>query len=224
MSEIIEPLEPEHFYHIYNHAVGDDDFFKSQNDYYFFLEKFQKYVLPFFDVYAYTLMPNHFHLVLHAHSPASIKETLEEFYKEKDGLYRWSQGKENIESAVLSKALGNLFDTYARYFNTAHNRKGTLFTRSFKRKLVTSETHLQDLIKYVHLNPVEANFCKHPSQWKHSSFNSIVGTKETFVKKAEVIDLFFNLENFIFCNTKPILTIGNQLPKEPFNKPFDLPF
>jgi putative transposase len=220
MADHFELLEPEHFYHIYNHAVSNDNCFINPSDYYFFLEKFKKYACPFFDLHAYTLMPNHFHLVVNSHSPERMKETLEDYYQQKHGLYKWSKGKENMESKVLSKAMSNLFDTYTKNFNSVHSRKGALFMRPFKRKVVTSDTHLQDLIKYVHLNPVEAKFCKQPSQWKYSSYNEIIGTKETIVKREAVIELFFNRENFIFCNTKPILKIENGLIEDISDLPF----
>lgn len=220
MADYYEPLEPEHFYHIYNHAVSTDNCFINPGDYHFFMEKFKKYACPFFDLHAYALMRNHFHLVVQTHTPSSMKDTLEEYYQQEHGLYKWSKGKENMESLVLSKAMSNLFDTYTKNFNTVHNRKGPLFRGPFKRDLVTSDEHLQDLIKYVHLNPVEANFCKHPSQWKYSSYNEIIGTKETIVKREEVIELFFNRENFIFCNTKPVLKIGNGILEDISDLPF----
>ena len=184
------------------------------------MEKFNKYVLPFFNVYAYTLMPNHFHYVVQAKSFLSINETLEEYSKQKHGLYKSMKGKENVESWVLSKCISNFCNTYTKNYNKIYGRKGALFMRPFSRKPVTDDTHLQDLIKYVHLNPVEANFCKQPSQWKYSSYNEIIGTRETIVKREEVIELFFNRENFIFCNTKQVLKIENG-PSEDI---FDLPF
>ena len=58
------PLEEDRFYHIYNHAVGDELFFKSDENYKFFLRRFKKYVHPYVDLYAYCLMSNHFHFVV----------------------------------------------------------------------------------------------------------------------------------------------------------------
>ena len=34
MSIKLEPLEPDHFYHIYNHAVSEDNLFRKQSDYF----------------------------------------------------------------------------------------------------------------------------------------------------------------------------------------------
>ena len=40
MAEILTPLEPDKFYHIYNHAIGKENFFENDNDYKWFLDKF----------------------------------------------------------------------------------------------------------------------------------------------------------------------------------------
>ena len=51
-------------YHIYNHANGDDNIFREQDNYRFFLEKYVKYINPVADTFAYCLMRNHFHLMV----------------------------------------------------------------------------------------------------------------------------------------------------------------
>ena len=60
----MEPLLPDYFYHIYNHANGDDNLFREQENYRFFLQQYAKYINPIADTYAYCLMPNHFHLLV----------------------------------------------------------------------------------------------------------------------------------------------------------------
>jgi hypothetical protein len=51
-------------YHIYNHANGNDNLFKSDENFYFFLNKVSIHLAPVADLYAYCLMPNHFHFLL----------------------------------------------------------------------------------------------------------------------------------------------------------------
>jgi REP element-mobilizing transposase RayT len=59
-----EPIVHGNVYHLYNHANGNINLFRSDENYRFFLEKYAKYVTPYFDTYAYCLMPNHFHFLV----------------------------------------------------------------------------------------------------------------------------------------------------------------
>ena len=56
------PFEPDGHYHIYNHAVGNDNIFREEENYDFFLRKVSSRIMPFANVIAYCLMGNHFHL------------------------------------------------------------------------------------------------------------------------------------------------------------------
>jgi putative transposase len=60
----IQKLEPDCFYHIYNRGINGCTIFENLDNYLFFLKQFSKYVIPLCDIYAYCLMPNHFHFVL----------------------------------------------------------------------------------------------------------------------------------------------------------------
>ena len=57
-------MQPEIFYHIYNHANGSENLFRVEDNYRFFLERWGKYVEPVANTYAYCLMPNHFHALI----------------------------------------------------------------------------------------------------------------------------------------------------------------
>lgn len=76
------------------------------------------------EILAFNLMPNHFHLLLR-----QLKE----------------QG--------ISKFLGNLQNSYTRYFNTRHKRDGSLFLDQFKAKLIMTDEQLLHVSRYIHLNP-----------------------------------------------------------------------
>jgi len=78
MANTKTPLEADKMFHIYNHAVGKDNFFNSSDNYNFFLLKLKKYLQNYIDIYAYCLMPNHFHFVIKVKSEKII---LNEFTK-----------------------------------------------------------------------------------------------------------------------------------------------
>jgi len=73
MSNIInDTLELGNYYHIYNRGVNSCDIFKEDENYFFFLSKFSNYLLDFVDVYAYCLMPNHFHILIKVNDSLSF--------------------------------------------------------------------------------------------------------------------------------------------------------
>ena len=59
-----EPLLPGQYYHIFNHAVGDENLFRQAANYLYFLERYGHYIFPIARTYAYCLMPNHFHILV----------------------------------------------------------------------------------------------------------------------------------------------------------------
>lgn len=58
------PLEPDCVYHVYNRANGHERIFLSDENYRYFLAQYGKYVGPYTDLFAYCLMPNHFHFLI----------------------------------------------------------------------------------------------------------------------------------------------------------------
>jgi hypothetical protein len=55
---------PSHTYHIYNHANGADDLFRSPANYDYFKRKWCEYIDPVGETLVYCLMPNHFHAMV----------------------------------------------------------------------------------------------------------------------------------------------------------------
>jgi len=58
-------LIPGHIYHIFNRGNNSRKIFFSRENYLFFLQKINTYLLPHADVLAWCLMPNHFHLMVY---------------------------------------------------------------------------------------------------------------------------------------------------------------
>ena len=51
-------------YHIFNQGNNNQNIFFERDSYLFFLQKLRTYFLPYADVFAWCLMPNHFHLMV----------------------------------------------------------------------------------------------------------------------------------------------------------------
>ena len=190
------PLEPDKYYNIYNHANGKENLFVNKGNYKFFFENYEYYINPIADTFAYCLMPNHFHFALRIKSEKEIVKKLSESLK-----LSKSSTDERIKK-YLSKQFSNLFSSYTQAFNKQQKRKGSLFIPNFSRKQITDKKYLKELIFYIHYNPIHHGFVKGINDWKYSSYKTILSSKLTNVKRNEVIKLFDNSENFIFCHKK----------------------
>ena len=188
------PIQPDCFYHIFNRGINGEAIFKSQRNYLFFLNKIKENLLSVCDLYAYCLMPNHFHLLVR------IKTDQELINLDKvrnTSKLRASTGL-HAPQHIFSKQFSKVFNSYSQAFNKENNRHGALIESPFKRKLITSENYLRDCIIYIHRNPVSEDFMK----YRYSSFQGIIDNSEAALKRNEVIDLFDDQENFIFCHRK----------------------
>ena len=185
------PLEPDKYYHIYNHANGRENLFQKERNYLFFLKKYTQYINPIADTFAYCLMPNHFHFAIR------IKEqsTFQKFQ---------TFGKLETISKYISKQFSNLFSSYTQSFNKEQKRKGSLFVPNFSRKEITTNHYFKQLIHYTHYNPVHHGFVKELREWKYTSYEAFFSKKATNLKREEVIQWFDNKENFYKFHQKEI--------------------
>ncbi|MFE3867826.1 transposase [Flavobacterium sp. LS2P90] len=72
------------------------------------------------------------------------------------------------------RQFSHFFNAYAQAINKRHNRTGSLFERTFERKLVSSQTYFQQLIFYIHNNPVHHGFVENMSLYPWSSYETII--------------------------------------------------
>ena len=61
---IIMYFETSGMYHVYNQGNNRQIIFFNKENYFFFRRKIRIFILPFADILAYCLMPNHFHLMI----------------------------------------------------------------------------------------------------------------------------------------------------------------
>jgi putative transposase len=136
MSDPQVILQPDHYYHLYNHAVGNDNLFDCDNNYSYFLKKMKEHIVPVSNILAYCLLPNHFHLVIQNKN----EDEIERFLNHKMGMEKFENQKvcnEYFLSEQISKSYSNLFNTYSKHYNYVQKRNGTLFKRNFRRKKLT---------------------------------------------------------------------------------------
>ncbi len=137
-------------YHIYNRGVekrkiflDDKDYFRFIHDlfefndenpvlnvgYYFNSERSKNNKRPrnlLVEILIFTLMPNHFHLLLRQ--------------KKENGIVKFMQ---------------KLGTGYTMHFNQKYKRVGGLFQGRFKAALISENSHFLYIPHYIHLNPLE---------------------------------------------------------------------
>ncbi|MGE0088029.1 MAG: transposase [Bacteroidales bacterium] len=192
MADSQTPMEADRFFHIYNHAVGNEKLFKSNGNYSHFTMLFKKYMIDYVELYAYCLMPNHFHFILKIRSEQEITNVLK--------INQKPFNKAESTSKVLSRQFSHFFNSYAQAYNKQYNRKGSLFANRFRRKNIDNEQYFTKLVCYVHLNPVQADLCSKIEDWQHSSYNSIIKDDSTIIEREKVLKLFEGKQNFIYCH------------------------
>jgi REP element-mobilizing transposase RayT len=64
---------------------------------------------------------------------------------------------------------------YAQYFNRRFERQGYLFQGRFRSILVDDGIYLKHLVRYIHLNPLEAFLVQHPEEYQWSSYRAFIG-------------------------------------------------
>jgi len=74
--EFKAPFLPECFYHIVCKSIDGIPLFREQADYHVFLQRFQQFTAPVFNVWSYCLLTNHTHHVVKIKSSASIVENI----------------------------------------------------------------------------------------------------------------------------------------------------
>ncbi len=58
------PLYSGQVYHIYNRGINRENIFIEDRNYYYFLELYSRHIVPVADTFAYSLLKNHFHLMV----------------------------------------------------------------------------------------------------------------------------------------------------------------
>ncbi len=114
----------------------------------------------------------------------------------------------NSEKNILpSQSFLNLFNAYTKAYNKRYNRHGTSFERPFRRKQINFDNYLQNVIAYIHNNPVHHKICNHPIEYPWNSYVSCLSEKPTKIKRKEVIEIFNDVENFKFIHQKKAIIL-----------------
>ena len=181
---------PGYYYHIFNRGVNKSNIFHDDEDYKTFIEILAYYLqnpqalprsyldrllkVPNLDfnpqiikLCAYSLMPNHFHLLIKQQKPDDRKNG-------------------------ITNLLRRLTITYSMYSKNKYDRTGALLEGKFKNVTVDSDNQLLYLTKYIHNNPRELLKNIALVDYPYSSYKHYVNThpKPDWLKITEILSFF----------------------------------
>ncbi len=190
-------FENHHIYHIYNQGNNRRKIFFEKRNYLFFIEKIKIHILPYCDILAWCLMPNHFHLMV------LVKEVeLPRSAKLSQGLTQSQTLTAQAQTATrsLNDSIGIVLRSYTRAINKQENQTGSLFRKATKAVCVTcpdglspswfiengvttyintlpGDDYPQVCFDYIHQNPVKASLAKKATDWEFSSAREYAGIR-----------------------------------------------
>ncbi|MFH1665392.1 MAG: transposase [Candidatus Omnitrophota bacterium] len=146
------------FYHITSRGDGRRNIYERERDH----KKFLEYILRakekyHFRLYAYVLMPNHYHLLI---------QTLQ---------------------ANLPKIMHYINSVYTTYYNKVNRNVGHVFQGRYKSLIVDADTYFKELTRYIHLNPVRAKIADKPEEYEWSSYKGYISRKgDGFIDRGDI--------------------------------------
>ena len=149
-------------YHIYNRGNNRQKIFFKPDNYIYFLKKVRRYLLPYCDILSYSLMPNHFHFLIHSDERTIINKTIR--FQPKN---------------VLSEGIRVLLSSYTQAINKQNQTSGSLFQQNTKAQPIVMGSRNYDItvFHYIHQNPYRANLVLRMEDWEYSSFADYCGKR-----------------------------------------------
>jgi REP element-mobilizing transposase RayT len=150
------------------------------------------------EILTYSLMSNHFHLLVHVPDPVHISD--QELEKRLHAIYPprqvrnfmapietcRAQGQDEWAEDYRRPFLARMYDLpcfmkelqqrFTQNYNIRHQRKGTLWEERYTSVLVEDAWRsLLVIAAYIDLNPVRAGLCREPAEYHFSGYGEAMG-------------------------------------------------
>jgi putative transposase len=164
----IKEALPEAIFHVYNRGVERRRIFMDSHDYRRFKAQINVALQhePSVDLWAYSLMPNHFHLLIH-----------------------------QSDALGMSRFMQRLGVAYVMYFNHRRHRVGPLFQGKYKAVRIVGPLQLMEVSRYIHLNPDRAGLGWRQHQHS-STASYLGQRSDNLVNPWPVLDLFDHPDDY----------------------------
>ncbi len=195
-------------YHIYNQGNNRQAIFFNRENYLFFIRKIRTHILPFADILAWCLMPNHFHLMVEVRE-AEIRYS--DIFSRSATPSRAPTKNITETSQSLNHSIGVLLSSYTKAINRQNNTTGSLFRQktkaiclneikgisshwytsfgvTFMKVDIPEYQYPQVCFNYIHQNPVKAGLVARAEDWEFSSYIDLVGIRAGNLVNRERVD------------------------------------
>jgi REP element-mobilizing transposase RayT len=136
-----------HIYHIFNRGAHRAKMYRNPFQFDLCLRIFERYQAKSnVEILAFCLMPNHYHLLLR-----------------------------QVNGGSIGSFLKVSFNAYVQSYNVIEHHSGTILQGPPKKREVETEEYFQNLVRYIHFNPVAARLVTKPEDWDYSDYRQWVG-------------------------------------------------
>lgn len=147
MPRCARMIDDDGIYHILNRGNGQQRVFQKDRDYQTFLLLLEQMMSQFcIVIYAYCLMPNHFHLLLKPRTAEDLSHSMQWF-----------------------------MTTHVRRYHRHYGTSGHLWQGRFKSFGIQDDDHFLTVARYVEGNPVRAGLVESATEWCWSSHRGRCG-------------------------------------------------
>lgn len=147
-------LTTDNRFHIINHGVDSQDLFSIDDDWMLFESMIGRVCGEYgFELNAYALMSNHYHLLVDLSSCE--------------------------DRGAVSEAIGVMQSTYSKYFNHRTERRGPLFEPRFLGYGVDGDTKTHASMRYIHRNPIDICGPRALGNYRWSSLPVLLGRRDS---------------------------------------------
>jgi putative transposase len=151
--------------HIICRGIERRNIFRDDADREYFIDRLGDVLLETSTpCYAWSLMPNHFHLLL------------------------------RTGNIAIATVMRRLLTGYAVAFNRRHRRHGHLFQNRYKSILCQEDPYLLELVRYIHLNPLRVRFVanlKTLDSYPYSGHSILMGRRKNDWQDTDTVLVYF---------------------------------
>jgi REP element-mobilizing transposase RayT len=176
-------------HHVMGRGIEKNNIFFNNKDRNDFINRLSKLVEEgTIDVYAWALMPNHFHLLL------------------------------KTKNRPLSSSMRKILTGYVVNFNKRHKRYGHLFQNRYKSIVCQEDAYLKELVRYIHLNLLRGGVVRdmnglNRSPW--SGHSAILGKVERRWQNTKYVLSYFGNKRVRKDNYYKYIKDGIDLGRRP---------
>ena len=177
------------YYHLMNRVAGDPDFlpFGEIEKERFFRLVLELATLYCLDLISVVVMSNHYHIVCAAPAEAPDKEEIQRrwraYYVPKNRIEPDWDDPEVVAAwgarlRDISKFCHDLQQRFTCWYNRTRpkRRRGRLWADRFKNTILQSGEAVWDCARYVEMNPVRAEICPIPGDYRFSTWGRYSGS------------------------------------------------